>query len=207
MEKSTMKRFAWAFSAAAVVAVVLAGGVTAQDAKKAESGPPLPKPGPEHEILKKGIGTWDATVESRGDPNGPVETTKGVEVNRMMKGGLWLIQSFQGEFGGQPFEGHGVMGYDQAKKKYVGVWIDSIMPTISHLEGDYDAAKDVMTCTMDMTDPSGKTTVKTTLVTEHKSDGTRVFTLSAPGPDGKAFAMMKITYKKRQLAAPKPARP
>ena len=25
--------------------------------------PPVPQPGPEHEMLKKDVGTWDATVE------------------------------------------------------------------------------------------------------------------------------------------------
>jgi hypothetical protein len=27
-------------------------------------GPPMPKPGPEHELFKNDAGTWDATVQT-----------------------------------------------------------------------------------------------------------------------------------------------
>ena len=43
-------------------------------------------------------------------------------------GGLWVASTFQGDFGGMTFEGRGQFGYDPAKKKYVGTWIDSMSP-------------------------------------------------------------------------------
>ena len=33
--------------------------------------PPMPKPGPEHELFKQDAGTWDATVESFMAPGAP----------------------------------------------------------------------------------------------------------------------------------------
>src|SRR5262245_46136884 len=52
----------------------------------------LPKPGPEHEILKKEASVWDATVEMRMEPGGKPEVTKGVETNTLIGGGLWRVQ-------------------------------------------------------------------------------------------------------------------
>ena len=53
----------------------------------------------------------------------------------MLAGGLWLISTFEGEFGGAKFEGRGQFGYDASKGKYVGTWIDSMSPNMSLLEG------------------------------------------------------------------------
>jgi hypothetical protein len=38
--------------------------------------PPLPKPGPEHQLLKMEEGTWDATVEVIPGPDAPPMTSK-----------------------------------------------------------------------------------------------------------------------------------
>ena len=43
------------------------------------------------------------------------------------------------------FEGRGQFGYDPAKKKYVGTWIDSMSPTLRVLEGTYDAKTKTLT--------------------------------------------------------------
>ena len=50
--------------------------------------PPMPKPGPEHEILKMDAGTWDASVEFIAEPGAPPMKSKGVEVNTVGCGGL-----------------------------------------------------------------------------------------------------------------------
>ena len=70
--------------------------------------PPMPKAGPEHEILKMDDGTWDAIVEFTLGPGAPPMTSKGVEVNTVGCGGLCLITDFKGEAMGAPFHGHGV---------------------------------------------------------------------------------------------------
>ena len=63
---------------------ILAGTAAAQDGKEAAPAPvqemPLPKPGPEHEILKQDVGTWDGSIEMK-EPGGKTELSKGVETN------------------------------------------------------------------------------------------------------------------------------
>jgi Protein of unknown function (DUF1579) len=159
--------------------------------------PPLPKPGPEHALLKRDVGVWDATVEMQGPPGTPASVSKGTETVSLMDGGLWQITEFKGEMMGQPFEGRGATGYDPNKKKYVGTWVDSMTTGLSLVEATLDPSKNVMTGTMEGTDPSGAVT-KMKEVTEWKDADNRLFTLYMPMPDGKEFPVMKITYKRRK---------
>ena len=80
----------------------------------------LPKPGPEYDVFKHDVGTWDVEIKT---PQGPA--TQGVENNRML-GGFWMLADFRGKLMGLDFKGHGVYGYDAEKKQYVGTWIDSL---------------------------------------------------------------------------------
>src|SRR5262245_33768266 len=66
------------------------------------------KPTAEHELIAKEAGTWDATIKSwmQGPDSEPM-VSKGVEVAKMMPGGLWLVSDFEGKFGEESFHGHG----------------------------------------------------------------------------------------------------
>jgi hypothetical protein len=83
-----MKRFA----VAGFVVAVLAGASVAQDA---------PKPGPEHDLLKKHVGTWDTTMKFAG------MESKGTATYKMELGGLWLTSTFEGDLFGTKFTGRG----------------------------------------------------------------------------------------------------
>jgi uncharacterized protein DUF1579 len=156
--------------------------------------PEMPKPGPEHELFKKDVGTWDATVEILMPPAPP---SKATETNALGPGGLWLLTDFKGEMMGGPFQGHGVAGWDPAKKKYVGTWVDSMSTALMITESTYDAAARTMTGTMEAPGPDGRP-MKMKAVTQYKDDDTRVFTMYMPGPDGKEAPQMRISYKRRK---------
>jgi hypothetical protein len=196
-----MKRALHVFGMAAVSAAIIIGSVTAQEKK--ESSPPQghemspPKPGPEHEILKKDLGVWDATVETTTEPGGKPIVTKGSETNSLLGNGLWTVQDFKGEFMGAPFHGHSVSGYDTAKKKYVGTWVDSMSTGLFTTEGTYDPKTQVMTTWMEGPCPEDGTLIKMRSISEWKGADTRVFTMYSPASRGEESVMMKITYKRR----------
>jgi hypothetical protein len=169
-----------------VLGLACAGAASAQQ-------PPLPAPGAEHQLLKADVGTWDATVE---DMQGGAPA-KGTEVVRMTGGGLWQVSDFTSQIGGVPFEGHGTVGYDPAKKKFVMTWVDSMTTSLAVGEGTWDAAKKTLTATLNMTDPGGQA-VKMRETLEYKDADNKLFTLYAPMPDGKEAAVLKITYKRRK---------
>jgi hypothetical protein len=193
-------RRAFCVFAAAVAMASLVGTAAAQE-KPAAAPPagaeiPLPKPGPEHEILKKEAGVWDATVEMRMEPGGKPEVSKGVETNTLIGGGLWRVQDFQGELMGMPFQGHSVTGFDVSKQKYVGTWVDSMSPGLASQEGTYDTKTRTLTSWIEGPCPLG-IVVKMKSTVEWKDDDTRVMSMYSPEGQGESFVMMKITYKRR----------
>ena len=136
--------------AVALAAVVAVPPVRAQEPAK---------PGPEHEMLKKLEGTWEATMKGMG------MESKGTMTYKMELGGLWLTSNFEGEFGGMKFQGKGLDTYDAGKKKFIGVWADSMMTVPLVMEGTYDKDKKAMTLTGEGPGPDGKLTKMKTVST------------------------------------------
>jgi hypothetical protein len=192
------------FRGTAILAIVFSGMAAAQEQKK-DSTPaqaqdsPFVKPAPEHEIFKKEVGVWDATVEMKAHADGEPMVSKGVETNTLLGPGLWLIQDFKGEMMGAPFQGHGVTGYDPLKKKYVGTWVDSMSTGLATTQGTYDPKSRVMTTHLETSGPDGAM-MKMRSTSEWKDANTRVFTMYSPAGQGDEYAMMKITYKRRGTA-------
>ena len=171
-------------SSIAVCALLLAGAAAANQHTEAL---------PQAAHFKKAAGTWDATVEGEGP------ASKGVETVRLIGDGMWAISDFEATMSQGPFTGHGVSGYDPVKKKYVGVWVDTMSPIPFHMEGEMDTAGKVMTSKGMMPDPSDPTkTLEATMVETWLDADTRTFSMRVAGPDGKAMEMMKITYKRRK---------
>ena len=177
-------------AACSVAILALALGLAAA----AQAQPMLPQPGAEHEILKRDVGVWDATVEMNAPGAGPM-TMEAVETNTLM-GGRWLISNYESDMMGQPFEGRGITGWDPTKKAYVGVWADTMSAEITHAESTYDRETDTMTGWLEMPDPmtGGKSKAKTEATWPDES--TRIVKFYPPG--GGDAPMMTFTYKKRE---------
>ena len=148
----------------------------------------FPKPGPEHEVLKQLVGTWDTTMKFGGGES------KGVVVYKMELGGLWLGSSLESDLFGQKFYGKGLDTYDATKKKYVGIWVDSMSTGPMLMEGTYDKAK--KTLTMDGEGPGmdGKPS-KYKSTSEFTDENTMNFTMYMGDQKEPAFS---IVYKRRK---------
>jgi hypothetical protein len=147
-----------------------------------------PKPGPEHEMLKKMAGTWDLTMKFGGGES------KGTVVYKMEPGGLWLSSQLESELFGQKFWGKGLDSYDAAKKKYVGVWVDSMSTSPMVMEGTYDAAKKTLTMAGEGPGMDGKPT-KYKSVSVMPDDDTINFSMYVGGGADPAFT---IVYKRKK---------
>ncbi len=157
----------------------------AAPAARAQEGP---KPGPEHELLKKMAGNWDLTMKFGG------METKGTVTYKMDLGGLWLTSALESEFAGQKFSGRGLDTYDAGKKKYVSVWVDSMSTFPMLMEGSYDQAKKTLTLVGEGPGPDGKVT-KWKSVSEMPDDNTINFAMylgDAKDP------MFTIAYKRKK---------
>ncbi len=160
---------------------------------------PVPKPTPEHKLLAHGVGTWDATIKSwMQGPGSEASVSKGVEIVKLMPGGLWLVSEFHGKFGDMEFHGQGQSGYDPLKKKYIGSWIDSMETTIMIMEGDFDPKTSTLTMYSKGVDPAGKP-YESKMVEVHKDKDARVFTMFMKSDETKSeyVKIMEISYVRR----------
>ncbi len=155
------------------------------------------KPTKQHELLKKDVGTWDATVKIWPVKGAQSIKSKGTEKNELLKGGLWLVSRFEGQAAGMPFVGVGTSGYDPVEKKYVGTWVDTMTPHLMTTTGEYDEDATTFTGTAEGRDAMSGEPYKAKLVARYIDDDTRVFEMHMPGEDGEYWKMMQIDYKRR----------
>ncbi|MGH9456074.1 MAG: DUF1579 domain-containing protein [Thermoanaerobaculia bacterium] len=153
-------------------------------------------PGEAHEKLAAFVGTWDTTVRMWAAPGAPPSESTGVAENRLILGGRWLEQRFTSSFMGEEFEGLGYTGYDNAKKHYVGTWMDSMSSGIMLTTGEAADAK-TFTFSGTMDDPvMGKSMLIKEKIVIH-GDDRHVMEMWGPGPDGKMFKNMEIEYVRK----------
>ncbi len=154
-------------------------------------GQDFPKPGPEHAELKKMEGAWDAVMKMQGQESKCTATYKAI------CDGMWMASEFEGDLGGLKFHGHGLDGYDQTKKKYVGVWVDSMTSAPMTMEGDHDPKTKTTTMTGESAGPDGKPQ-KFKNTTEMKDNDHFTFKMFMVQPDGKDQLAFTIEYSRRK---------
>jgi hypothetical protein len=156
------------------------------------------KPGPEHAQLAKAAGEWDAAVKHRMAPEAPWQESKGTETCKVMYDGRFLHQTFTGDMMGEKFTGTGVMGYNNVSKEYESIWFDSMSTAIMFMTGKADATGKTITLRGECADPMANGKKKTMrIVQTFASPDKHVCEFFEPGPDGKEFSMMTITYTRK----------
>jgi hypothetical protein len=153
----------------------------------------MPAPHPAHAWLKKFEGKWAFTGECALAPGRPPMTMTGTETVKAI-GPFWVVGELTAD-GGVPMTGVTTVGYDPAKRKYVGTWVGSMCDWLCRYEGEADGD----TLTLHCEGPSPLDPTKTTKmkdVTEFKPDGTRVLTSLVLGPDGQWTKFMTLTARR-----------
>ena len=165
--RSTVSRLAMP----ALAVAVLAGAASAQD---------FERPGKEHELLKKDVGVWKASMKHRMPGSDTLQPMgAGKETNRLLGNGMWLVGDFTGSAMGQPFHGHSLTGYDNEKGKYVAVWTDTLSSRMTPMEGTVE--KGTLTMYSEGVDPVTGQKQRAKQVTAYQGDDKRTFRMySAP---------------------------
>lgn len=156
-------------------------------------------PGAEHALLKKLEGRFECRTKATFEPGQPAKESVGTSEQKITFGGLFLQQNVVGTcpITGKSFQGVGYTGYDNAKKKYVAVWLDSLSSGIHPAEGTIDGAGKVITFNGTCTDPLSGKDEKYRSVLTIVDDNRSTYEIFNAGPDGKEFRAMEITYTKR----------
>ena len=191
---------------AAVSTVLLVGPAFAQEQKEPAMTPEQKAemdayvkagtPGAPHKGLAATAGNYDLRVRSWHEPNGQPMQDKGTATRTMILDGRVLAESMSSSMMGQPYSGHGMMGYDNVTQKYWSTWNDSMSTALMVTEGTCDS-KQACTFTGSWTDPLTKKVTKSRMTTHWTSPTTEVFEMYGPDKSGKEFKMMEITYTKK----------
>ncbi|MBZ5498467.1 MAG: DUF1579 domain-containing protein [Acidobacteriia bacterium] len=193
--------------ALALMAVLAAGLAFAmQQTKKQAASPPMDEkaamemmqklatPGDGHKKIDFLAGTWTAKVSAWMQPGQPPSVSEGKSKNTWVLGGRFLEQRFEGTFMTMPFSGLGYTGYDNYKKKYDSIWMDSSGTSMLHTSGSFDPAGKILTTSGSMDDfTTGKVITIREKMTKVNNDDV-LFEMYGPAPDGKEYKMMEIRY-------------
>ncbi len=154
-------------------------------------------PGEGHKVMEQLAGNWDYSLKYWSSPNTPPKESTGTNHVKWILGNRFLEMDVKGTSMGQPFEGMGIIGYDNAKKEYVNTWIDNMGTGMMNAVGSYDAETKTMTEKGTYTDPmSGQQTFKG--VTKFVDADNFSYEMSISTPDGQEMRVMKINYTRKK---------
>lgn len=155
------------------------------------------EPQKEHQWLQRFVGNWNYESECSMGPGQPPQKFAGTE-SVCSLGGLWVLCEGRGDM---PGGGIGLtlmtLGYDPARKRFVGTFIGSMMTHLWIYDGALNAA--CTTLTLEAEGPSftgdGKM-AKYRDVIEFKSDDHRTLSSFGLGDDGKWTGFMTAHYRR-----------
>lgn len=147
-------------------------------------------PGAEHARMAKYAGKWKTKVTSYMNPGQP-ETSESTSERTMIMGGRFMIEKVSGTFGGQPFEGMSITGFDNVDKKIHWTWADNFGTGMMHGVGTCDAGHKRCVSNTEMNDPMTGKVAKGRMVETYVDDNHYTFEMYGTGPDGKEMMMMK----------------
>lgn len=204
--RTTILKFGWAI----LTVVVFHTALIAQDkeentasmndeqAAMMEAWNAYRTPGEMHEMLAGDAGEWNAEITHWADPSAPPEKAKGTEVCKMVMGGRYLKISFKGEIMGEPYNGTGVMGYDNAKKEFFATWIDDMGTGIMVTRGTPVSGEDnSMEMKGTMVDPMTGNDMKVREVVTRIDENHRKMEMFLEH-GGKEMKTMEINYTRKE---------
>ena len=188
---------------AALLCLPMVAGLAAQEERekkqqpgKDEKGMPTFTPSKEHQVLKKFDGAGEFTSKCMMPGMDEMEG-KGTETCRMSYGGFWSDIEAKGMMAGKDWSGRGFCGWDPQKKKYVGVWIDSMTPYVYKFEGEADAQGKTWTFKTHGVDPKTGKETSERMVWEFKDPDHRTMKFFGKDESGKEIQFSEMSYTRK----------
>jgi hypothetical protein len=155
----------------------------------------LATPGAYHRALDPLVGRFKARVLSRLESGAEPEETAGMVHNHWILGGRFLQSDFEGRTIGMPFEGVGILGFDNARRRYVATWIENtstaIMPV---MEGAPDESGKRIAVAGSMDDELTQQSVHVREVWSIESDDRHRFEMWTTDANGVEFEALEIVF-------------
>lgn len=159
---------------------------------------PRPEKAEQHAWLQQLVGEWTGKSEATIAEGAAPMKMEGTESVRSI-GGLWILAEGSASMMGTPMSTVMTLGYDPAKKKFVGTWVDSVQTHLWIYEGELDAAKKMLTLSTtgpSFEDPSKMSKYRDTI--EVKDADHKALTSSVQGADGAWTTFMRAEYTRKK---------
>jgi len=173
-------------------------GVSAEAKAMMDAMTKAATPGPNHEMLASIAGEWNFTNRMWMSPSAPPTESTGTARYAPLLGGRYVEGLYQGDMMGMPFEGRGLLGYDNVSRKFQSTWADNMGTTITFMEGVYDPDTKSITYkgeVEDLVNPGAKVKIR------------QVVRIASPDShsmewyetrNGKETKTMEITYSRKR---------
>ncbi len=169
----------------------------AQNADEMKAYQDFMTPGAMHKWMAKFNGTWEADITSFMNPASP-DKSKATNTMTTIMNGLYQVGDHAGNMMGMPFQGHSIMGYDNAKKMFVSTWVDNMGSGIIYMTGTYDEATKTLHLKGKQTNPMNGKDAGIREVMKVIDDNTYTLEMYGDGPDGKEIKYMEGTFKRKK---------
>jgi hypothetical protein len=160
--------------------------------------PEMPKPTKEHALLNQFTGEWKVVAECAAEPGKEPMKCEGVESAKML-GGFFLVSESEADMMGTAVKSVLTIGFDPAKKKYVGTFLCSMDGTLWNYVGTMDETGKKLTLETEGPipfTPGKRAKFRETL--ELKDKDRKEFTSQMQGDDGKWTEIAKVTYTRKK---------
>lgn len=154
-------------------------------------------PGEPHKQFASLVGSWSTESKEWMEPGKPPTESAGTAEMKMLLDGRFLQQEFNGNMMGKPYNGVGITGYDNLRKKYVSTWIDSMGTGIFLMEGTPSTDGKTITLKGRHAEPGGGH-MNHRAVWKFVDNNTQTFDMYGTHGHGKEMKMMEITYTRKQ---------
>jgi hypothetical protein len=156
-------------------------------------------PNENHQRLEPLVGSWKHTVKWRMSPDAPAEESQGTNESRWILGNRFVYQEVKGTSMGQPFEGIGIIGYDNVRGEYTAVWLDNMMTGIVKSVAQFDAAEGALMENGTVACPmTGEKDKAFRAVLKFVDDDHHTYEMYTKDKDGNEFLSMEIAYERIQ---------
>lgn len=155
------------------------------------------EPGPWHQFLARRTGRWNVAGRIWNEPGGEPVASTGESRLEMVLGGRFLRETHKGLAGDRPFEGLGLLGFDNADGTFTAVWLDNLATRTAVLRGRAGAPGEPVELRGAFTDPaSGRELSLRLVITWNGAEGHRWEYFGAPEGFEEA-RLMELVYTRR----------
>ena len=199
----TIPRLASSMAVTTMLLLAIAPAATGQDepemseeaTAQMQAWMALANPGEHHEHLAAYVGTWKSEIKMWMEPGTDPMINPAESEARVILGGRFLEWTHIGNFGGMPFEGRQLDGYNNGDQRYETTWADNFGTLVVNYTGQCEDDGKVRTMHGEMTDPMSGGTIPQRAVYSWQDDDHWTYE-SYMGQGEMEFKNMEIHYSR-----------